>query len=393
MTILDLTLKSMKGEIQKIQVNSTDVISSRLNQIKTYFEYDANTEIKLIHIGRVLDVDKKFDEFEINSNDCIIIMKVPQKPVKSTSLPPPPVVQSNSSTTHTPHIQHTQNQNPQVNMSTHPPTHPPSYWTQPVQQQDTVPNYSFEQILAIVPLFISTLVQEPSFMMLLLTNPNGAVGTIATTSFDQTMLRQLLIQSTQIINLRRSGIPVVSQLITSTTQNQSPSGMHGILNLTSATGSALAPALASVPTQSQTNVSIDGLQNALRGVISNFQQSQQPQQSHQDQQSQQHVLNHNTESQLISTPANTPVQHTNNYNSNFMDMNPLEFQPSDFAQMNLLPGLTQTLTDDDNNKIDEIVLITGLSRNTVQQTYVACGKNGDMAIDLLFAMAETGDGY
>jgi len=190
---LNLTIKTLGAVVGKITVESNNTIKSELEKIKESVGF-TESNVRLLHVGKVLDIEKTFDEYKIKNNDFMIIMR---SPVKKEQPPKPietPAVDPQPTPIHTipPPVQ-TQ----QVNQFL-------EFWTHAAPPEQTAPNFSIEQFHVILPVIFNYLFQNPHFTMSLLASPQNA-GTILLSQSLRPVIIQLLNQSEGILHSLRTG--------------------------------------------------------------------------------------------------------------------------------------------------------------------------------------------
>ena len=77
-----LTLKTLKQEVLKIEVETSDTVRIVKQKISEKFSYDADTQ-KLIFAGKILDDKDTIESYNIQEKDFVVLMvsKVPARPV------------------------------------------------------------------------------------------------------------------------------------------------------------------------------------------------------------------------------------------------------------------------------------------------------------------------
>ena len=206
---LTIKLKTLDSKTFEYIVNSNDTLESRIENIKDLFSITNN--IRLIHAGKVLsDLTKTFEEHMIQNTDVIVVMEVKPKKIvnntMNTTANPIPAPAPMSAPVPVPAPM-------SAPMSAPVPAHAPQNsltesWTS-APLNDSASLYSIEQIHAIMPIFIQMVLENPTFALNVLTNPNGIGALIAGQSF-RPIIRQLMAQSTQVVNAIRSGNASVS---------------------------------------------------------------------------------------------------------------------------------------------------------------------------------------
>lgn len=204
--MVHIILKTISGIKNDIDIDDSSTVEEYVSTIKEILGYgDDIPDIKLIHVGKVIDKTLKWSHYEIKDGDTIIVMKQKQKQT--------PIVQEN-----TPVAQVSQAQNnplpdtssaeiPQTQYNNVPetPLNPvQQFWRQIAPSEETTPMYSVEQIHIVVPTIFSFLMQNPQMMMLIITSPSAITSSLMNQAF-RTLLRQLLEQSNSLINSVRTG--------------------------------------------------------------------------------------------------------------------------------------------------------------------------------------------
>ena len=236
MTSLQLSLKfkSLDNTVHECIVDKTDIINTKLDEIKSLFGYN-DDDVNLIYSGKILDLTKSFDFYKINDRNVIIIMKKTRQPVpkqsvpilpvnniplvspsQSRSVPAPrpmfiPQLGQSSSLTQLmqalvqPAAQHTQMLQALFQPAAQ-HTQGSSiiqFWNTPCPQSERTQSYTLEQIHASIPMFIQYLIRDPSYMLTLLTQPEVASSEIANQRY-RNILRQFLEQYNTIIEAYRT---------------------------------------------------------------------------------------------------------------------------------------------------------------------------------------------
>jgi len=371
--MITISIQSLNQTKKKLTVVSSDVINSRIDEIKELFGYEEN-DIKLIFTGKVLDPNMTFAHYGISSNTCLILHKVPKKnrPIEpipmQTSLPPPPIVnQSNNMNvpiptpqplisslprypmqsipmqlgniqTHTTPVGNLQTQvftipfsmengnlltstvqtmvqNMVQNLYQTPQqpntTQNVSYWRTEMNEDDTTERYSFEQILAILPMFYALMAQNNFFALGMINNPNTALESIFTNTSQQTLLRNLLDRSQHFADEMRNGTTFTTNNITEMLRNN----------------------------QNINNNNED---------INDEDEEDNDDDNEDDDNDEEENVNTNTDGQV-------------------------------------------ELTDDDVEIIEQIMTIGNVSRNDATQMYIVCGRNFNTTMDNIFALREMRD--
>jgi len=345
MAELTLQLKNLKGEMKNISALSTDVIESKLDEIRGAFGYN-EFEVNIIFSGRVLDVEKTFEHYNIVNDSLIVVMSKGKKKKQahsaeastvSTNIPapvsaPPPTPAPTPAMSHavSPLISNISELPPQSSSNV-PTTEPPigslSHFWAHAPAEDQTPLFSVEQVHAttsiLFPLIIqSTLFQNPAMTMMLLQNPNSLTTIISGPEFRST-IRQILSQSDGVVNALRSGTAASVRL-------------GGPVSTTSAT--ATTPSDETVLSESEDSDNDNEVN---------------------DESATGETITIDQPSQSFVAPE---VQQT--------------------------VTLQQTTEEHDTEIINQLASLTGVTVAMAREAYMACGKNADLAANLIFQRFE-----
>lgn len=321
---INIKFKSLEGKITEVMLKNDDVISSKLDQLKDLFNVSDEQNIRLIYAGAILDFNKSFADYNIQNNDFIVVMvskkQKPPAPVASTPVSSPPVA------------------------STLAPAPPPAAvsTTEPVlagwtsNPTDSEHLYSIEQIHAIQPLLMQVVIENPVFMMTLLTNPQQLGAMIAGQGF-RPIIRQLMQQSQGIVDVIRSGNGSVA--IGMNLSMQPTTGANPFTNTT---------ASASI------------VNTNSHGADDDYDTDDTGDTGYDDE----------------SSDMTNPVSQLEQIITNFASSIPLA--PTSSSQ--------ETLTDDDMEKINGLVTMLNVSVEMAKSAYLQSGKNADLAATLLMEM-------
>ena len=320
---LNLTIKTLGATVGKITVESSNTIESELGKIKESVGF-TESNVRLLHVGKVLDTEKTFDEYKIKNNDFLIIMR---SPVKKEQPPKPietPVVAPEPAPVHTVPPPAPPVQTQQVNQFL-------EFWTHAPPEQ-TAPNFSIEQFHVILPVIFSYLLQNPHFTMSLLTSPQNA----------------------STILLSQSLRPVIIQLL-----NQS----EGILH--------------SLRTGTSTNFSVNVTTPNNLQQNTNDESSDEHDQEQEDDYEDNDDNNYDNQQTLgdalgIGTTLN--VGNPNNL--------------TNMIQSLMQPQASNVPSQNEEADLQELMTVTGMPMELVRQIYNQCGKNVNVAASMLFQMMD-----
>jgi hypothetical protein len=195
--LLSLTIKTLDGVKLSTHIDRESTIESAREHLCDIIGYDKSQNIKLIHSGKVLkNINDTFEDYLINNNDVIVVMKCPEKKVQPIIEEPQEEPQEN-------------NTSPLDEPTVFTVENLQDFWRNP-EERDSANLYSVQDVHAIYTPLLLFALQQPEIMYSILSNPTNVDYSLMLPMYRQ-VIRQMLEQSHLIID----------GIVTGTSQNLS----------------------------------------------------------------------------------------------------------------------------------------------------------------------------
>lgn len=393
MSAITLTLKPVntKDGVRKMSVLTTDTVESKLSEIRTLFDHAEDQEIKVIYSGKVLKNNETFENSGITSDTFVVIM-APKKIAKKeqprasennqVSVPAPAPVSTASGSNAQPPMQQTNNAAIPNGVT---PNRIETYWNRAVPEADTQPLYSFERVYSILPQFtnfiLETILTDPQLSVALYSGQTRMLMAESHHPMYENLVRQFLDQSQSIANSMRANTapnvriaidPVTRQFLPHALAAQNNNhehdhehddGQEQDHNYDYDQLPLPLPPLEELGEEG--NEEFENLQNQLQQLAMVL-----------GGQNGANMLNQLMANGQGQTIANGQGQTGGGFPAPGLLPTTLNQQPQTVAP-------NQQLSEDDEACVLNLIAVTGAPRHVVVSIYISCGKNGDLAYQLI----------
>lgn len=362
-------IKNLNHIVKEIKINKDDTIENIKKNVLEVFDYKSDSDIKIIFNGKVFKSEEKIfgSNIGMTPNDTAIVMEIKKK-----SAPKQQIISNDNN------INNKISTNSETNNSAQSTSFPVNtkivtpidYWKSPPNEEDVKLSHSFEQMNAVMPLIINLAIKSSlndinAQLLLHSGNTNGFIDhlmrIVASEQFEN-MSRQILQQSQPIVNSLRNGIKSTGVRIII-----SPTGQVNVnVSESQSHKSQLPlplPSLAELNNTTQQNNITQQNNNINLLKTENIQENNNDEQITQEQLQffleNQNCKNINIQKRLTDENINGHINE--NINENI---------------------------DKDNDNINKIMEITGISKNMASDAYSVCDKNFELTISYVYEMLD-----